>query len=223
MIRPIVHGTTLERDRVVPEEMRAPYESLLQRLALLGGTPSVLGVTSCASGEGVSTVAVSLAATAASFGHGPVLLIDANLERPAVHRRLGVKPCPGLAEILADRTRPASLQPSSVANLVVLAAGGTEDRPTCSWPIAALGEIFQMFKKEFVLIVVDLPPTAGAGYVTPLTAVMDGILLVVEAERICREVVHRQKELLAQANARLLGVVVNKQRRHIPAALDRFL
>src|SRR5437763_2361808 len=107
------------RDGVVPDELREHYRVLLQRLGWPGGgppdTPRALGVTSCRRGEGVSTVAACLAATAAASGQGPVLLVDADLARPAAHSLLGVSPAPGLSEALADRSVPPVVQPSPVA------------------------------------------------------------------------------------------------------------
>jgi Mrp family chromosome partitioning ATPase len=213
----------LDSHGIVPADLRSHCGKLIQRLAALGSIPGTLGITSCASGEGVSTVALSLAVTATDVGVGPVLLIDANWERPTAHRFLGVKPGPGLAEFLADPTLPPSIQPSPVANLSVLTAGSLDDRSMCAWPMTALGERWERLKTEYRLIVVDMAPSTEVGFAIPLALVLDGILLVVEADRVLGELVHAQKELLVRAGARLLGVVVNKQRNHIPAGLDRFL
>jgi Mrp family chromosome partitioning ATPase len=52
---------------------------------------------------------------------------------------------------------------------------------------------------------------------------LDGVLLVIAAEGTRREAVQREKDLLAQANARLLGAVLNKWRRYTPGWLQRYL
>ena len=83
-----------------------------------------LGITSCYRGEGVSTIAAHLAATAASWGEGRVLLVDCNLGRPAASRMLGVDPRPGLADYLHDGEGLAEgIQAAPVPNLFVLPAG----------------------------------------------------------------------------------------------------
>lgn len=209
------------------EELRAHYWPILDRLGLVGGSRAerakVIGVTSCQSGEGVSTVAVSLAVTAASFGQGSVLLIDANFDRPAAHRLLGVKASPGLAEVLANRSQSPAFQPSAVANLSILAAGAAEKCSVRALAASSFAELVAGLQKSFVLIVVDLPSIEVGGFTMQMASSLDGVLLVVEAERVHGEVARRRKELLAQADARLLGVVLNKQRRYVPASLERWM
>jgi Mrp family chromosome partitioning ATPase len=152
-----------------------------------------------------------------------VLLVDANLERPRAHRLLGVDPAPGLAEALADGTPAPYLQVSSVANLAVLAAGAAGARLARIWAAPALAEVFKTLRAEFSLIVVDMPPPDRASFVGRLASLLDGVLLVVEADCIRADVARRQKDLLARAKARLLGVVLTKQKQHIPTSLNRYL
>ncbi len=245
------------------------FRTLLGRLPWPGGAGQAplraLGVTGCAGGEGVSTVAVRLAAEAALTGREPVLLVDAHLAKPAVHRLLGVKPGPGLAEALREGAPLAEIvQPTRVARLSVLAAGG--DRPAGARPqsngsaavsaascgrdarapangraVASLRDfakvtadsgpltrepgiagLLEALKDEFALIVFDLPPADRDHPLADLTTRLDGLVLVVEAERTPRDAVRRAKERL-DGRTRLLGAVFNKQPRHTPAWLDRFL
>ncbi len=76
-------------DRQFPAEVRRYHEAILHRLDWPGNGSSdklrTLGVTSCSRGEGVSTLAAGLAATAAVLGDARVLLIDANFAAPAAH------------------------------------------------------------------------------------------------------------------------------------------
>jgi Mrp family chromosome partitioning ATPase len=208
------------------EEGPADYRGLLQRLAWPGGgppdTPRSLGVTGCARGSGVSTVAAGLAAAAAAFGLGPVLLVDANLVSPAAHRLLGVKQAPGLAEALADG-EPPNVQPSAVADLAVLAAGDAEARLARAWAAPALEGLLLSLKDEFSLVVVDLPPAGEAGFAARMAGLLDGVLLAVESEQVRPDEARLYKDLLGRANARLLGAVLTKHRPYIPPGLDRFL
>lgn len=208
------------------DEDRAHYLELLDRLGVAPGVlerPKVLGVTSCRSGEGVSTVAASLAVTAASSGHGPVLLVDANLERPTVYRLVGVKPAPGLAEALQGSPAEPILQPSAVPGLTVLAAGAVETRPARAVAATAFAQLLQSLKNDFALVVVDMAPADRGSMAIQLAAGLDGVLLVVEAERVRGEEIRQCKDALVRARASLLGVVLNKKRRHLPASLERWL
>jgi Mrp family chromosome partitioning ATPase len=227
MIRLEADAAALARDGLMSDELREHSAQLLRCLPWSSETPRresrALGVTACGGGAGVSTLAASLAETAASAEEGPVLLVDANLERPRAHRLLGVDPAPGLAEALADGTPAPYLQVSSVANLAVLAAGAAGARLARIWAAPALAEVFKTLRAEFSLIVVDMPPPDRASFVGRLASLLDGVLLVVEADCIRADVARRQKDLLARAKARLLGVVLTKQKQHIPTSLNRYL
>ncbi len=88
------------------------------------GVGYVLGVTGCARQTGVSTVASNLAIRAADHGLGPVLLVDANLRHPQLHRLIGAKPALGLADVLAGQTSLAdAAQATLVPGLQVLLHG----------------------------------------------------------------------------------------------------
>jgi Mrp family chromosome partitioning ATPase len=102
-----------------------------------------------------------------------------------------------------------------VADVAVLAAGGTGAGTARAWAAGALAKLLDGLKAEFALLVVDLPPADHAGFVPPLAGLLDGALLVVEAERTRGEAARRQKDLLAAAGARLLGAVLNKNRRFL--------
>jgi Mrp family chromosome partitioning ATPase len=180
----------------------------------------ILGLTSCDCGEGVSTVAAQLAGAAASAGLGRVLLVDANLARPAAHRFFGLGPRPGLVEVLLDGAVPADvIQASGLPSLSVLAAG----RLVQAQEALALGGALQALKPDFELVVVDLPECRSGPLAARLAAQLDGVLLVIEAEGPRPEAVEREKELLVQAGAPLLGAVLNKRRQYLPRWLERYL
>ena len=213
-----------ETARAADDPLGASVRGLLRRLLRPGtdtAPPHTLGLTGCSGGEGVSTVAARLAAAAAVAGPGPVLLADAHLARPAAHKLLSVSAAPGLADALRDGTPlPQLLQPSPVARLSVLAAGRADDDPVAVWDSPGLTGLLETLKEEFALIVWDLPPAAGRSPAAGLAALLDGLVLVVEAERTLRETARREKECL-NSQARLLGVVLNKRRTYAPGWLDR--
>lgn len=209
------------------EEMREHFRGLLQRLPWPGGADApalaLLGVTSCRGGEGVSTIAAQLAATAAASAQ-PVLLVDANLARPSVHATFALPPAPGLAEALLERARPGDLaQRTAVPGLSILAAGAAAGRLARACEAASLADVVDSLREGFGLVVFDLPALGAASFAARLAGLLDGVVLVVEAERTRREVVLREKETLARVNARLLGAILNRRRQHIPAWLYRML
>ena len=207
-----------------PDAPGASFQVLWQRLHWRNSEANAplrtLGLIGCAGGEGVSTVAVRLAVEAARTGREPVLLVDAHLRRPTVHRLLGVKTGPGLAEALRDGLPLGEiLQPTSVARLTVLAAGATDADPAFLEETPGLDGLLETLKDEFGLIVLDLPPAAQS---CATVGLLDGVILVAAAERTGLESVRREKERL-EAQTRLLGVVLNQERHYLPAWLDRLL
>lgn len=92
--------------------------------------PRVLFFTAAAGESGTTTVALNLAVTLAKETAGRVLIADANVGRPGVARMMGLKPAPGLVEVLSHQVPLAwAAQPSAVPNLQVLAAGGNPAAP----------------------------------------------------------------------------------------------
>jgi capsular exopolysaccharide synthesis family protein len=209
-------------------EVRAHYERLLHRLPWPGpasaGGPRTLGVSSCHGGEGVSTVAMHLAVTAASLGDYRVLLIDANFAEPCVPRMFGVRGRPGLAEALQNGDELSELlQPSGVDNLSLLVGGRPVGGHSRVFGAPALEGLVKELAGEFDLVVVDLPAADQSSAALQLAARLDGILLVVEAGRAPCDAAQRVIDLLARAGAHLLGVVLNKWQENVPAWLSRTL
>ncbi len=207
-------------------DVRHYYETLLCRLpwpAPASGRPlRTLGVTSCSSGEGVSTVAAHLALAAAGMGDGEVLLADANFVRPGLPRIFGARRRPGLSELLRDEcTLPEVLQSSSVPNLKLLAAGKPAGGIARSYDAAGLPVLLKELAADFGLVVIDLPAVGQTAAALRLAGALDGVLLVVEAERVHREVARRVCGLLRRAGAHPVGVALNKWRQRVPEWLDR--
>jgi Mrp family chromosome partitioning ATPase len=110
-----------------------------------------------------------------------------------------------------------------VPNLAILTSGAGDASPAQVWAAPQLPDVLKTLRAEFSLVVVDLPPPDQASFVSRFASLLDGILLVVEAERIRADAARRQKELLMRANARFLGAVLAKERQHIPTSLARLV
>jgi len=105
--------------RVLRDEVRAQ---------LPDPTPRVLMFTAASAEAGTTTVLLNLAVTIAREAAPRVLVIDANVTRPAAAQKFALKPAPGLVEVLAQQVPLAwAVQPTPVPNLQILPAGGTAD------------------------------------------------------------------------------------------------
>jgi polysaccharide biosynthesis transport protein len=202
--------------------------SLLHGLAWPGeravNAPRTLGITSYRQGEGVSTVAASLAAAAASWGDYRILLADANIAKPSAHECFGVPLYPGWANIQREGDDLAKIiQSTSIFNLSVLAAGIRDEQNTSDVITFESAGLVKELANGFDLAVFDLPPIDGSNDAARLAALLDGVVLVVEAEISHRDDVRRACEQLTRFGARPLGVVLNKFRQSIPEWLARAL
>lgn len=107
--------------RVLRDEVKAQFTD---------HAPRVLFFTAAAGESGTTTVALNLAITLAKETAGRVLIADANVGRPGVARMMGLKPAPGLVEVLGHQVPLAwAAQATPLPNLQVLAAGGNPAAP----------------------------------------------------------------------------------------------
>ena len=205
------------------------YQSLLCRLQSMdfgvGGEHRSVGLTSCARGEGVTTVASNLAVHAAHCTEARILIVDANLANPSLHKTFKLSATPGLADAIGGNITPEeSIQQSGLDNLSVVTSGIDEAlaaRPIL--PLDGVCPVFESFRTDFDLIIVDLPALDVPTNLSSLTSKLDGVLVVLAAEGISVKVAERQIRQTTENGTELLGVVFNKRRRHLPWWIDRII
>lgn len=217
---PHLHSLGDEQD--VPECFRTLLRNLPWPGSGLTRRLTTLGVTSFYRGEGVSTIAAQTALAAAAAGSYRVLLVDGNLAAPAVHRVFRQDLSPGLADVVLDHhPLPAAIRRTG-EHLAVLTAGCGEPARVYE-PAARWTSILNSLKQNFDLVVFDLPATSEANSAWHLFGMFDGVVLVVEHERVRWEAAYQKRQTLLRANANVLGVAFNKRTEHIPAWLYRTL
>jgi capsular exopolysaccharide synthesis family protein len=172
--------------------------------------PRLMAITSSAPGEGKSTIAVNLALTLAEQG-ARVLLIDADLRRPQVHRILGVERVPGLSDVLMGQVElEHAIVPSPVhPGLSVLPGGAATGSP------AELvgGDLFMNMvlglRDHYDTVLVDTSPVLAVTDAALIGTVADGTLVVVRANETDQGALSRAVEQLRRVNANLVGIVLN--------------
>jgi len=151
--------------------------------------------------------------------------VDANLYNPLVHRIFGVKLSPGLEDILDQgHSQAAIIQPSSVNNLDLLCAGrsDTADK-TRLFKSKTFFDLLNYWKNEYSFVVLDTPAVWDENFAVSLGSVVDGIILVIEAEKMRWEVAMRAKERLTKDGEKIIGGVLNKRRFYVPEWLYKTL
>ncbi len=206
--------------------IRDQWQHLVHELFLRRQGPEsvAIGLASATAGEGTSFVARHLAAELARISERRILLLEANVYRPAQARAHGVEPEPGLRRLLAGRDFPVRecLRETGVRHLWVLPGGsGSQAGGTPDWTF--LPKALADLRQEFRGVVVDLPPVNLTSDATLIAGWLDGLVLVAEADACSREVIQSAAERLRRANPNLLGAVLNKRRFVIPEAVYRRL
>jgi succinoglycan biosynthesis transport protein ExoP len=190
------------------EAFRALRTSIL--LSSAQRAPKVLIVSSPLAKEGKTTTSVNVAIVLAQR-NGRVLLIDADLRRPAVSKALGISAPTGLSELLTGNATFESclVQSPSVPNLFVLAAGSPPPYPAELLGSSAMLQLLQRCRKEFDHIVIDTPPVLAVTDAVLLSPEADGVVMVVRSGVTEKQALRRALEILAHVNAKVTGVVMN--------------
>jgi len=189
------------------------YRSLRSALLFLPTEeekPKVLLITSAMPGEGKSTVAANLARTLALSG-SRVLLVDGDLRKGRLHHLLGLQSEPGLAEVLNRTCDPGkAMQQDSLPNLTFMATGEKPaGNPGDLFLNSGLEQILNQWRQEFDYVVLDSSPLFAADDASCLAPKVDGTLFVVRSRHSSARAVREALELLAQRQARVLGVIFN--------------
>jgi capsular exopolysaccharide synthesis family protein len=209
---------------VQTKECQAIINHLLLADADSQQTNPVLAVTSCHTGEGVSSVAASVAISLANRTEGRILLVDANLKQPSIHKIFGVNRLPGLIDILSNgRLNAFAIKPSSIKNLDLLTSGNGELNLGLPFDAQPFADLLSLWRREYSFVIFDTPPLEEVTAGMRLTQLADGVILVVEADRTRWEVAQQAKEMLTKSQVNILGVVLNKRQFPIPKWLYRTL
>jgi capsular exopolysaccharide synthesis family protein len=166
---------------MVSESYNALRSSLLY--STRDGLPQLMLVTSAQASEGKSTTSYAIARGMALVGKRS-LIIDGDLRRPSIHHLSGVSNKVGLSDILVgEKTAEQAVVPGEVDNFFVLPSGPVPPSPAELLSSPRLLELFQTLRQRFDVIVIDSAPVLGLADSPGLSALADGVLLIIESNR----------------------------------------
>ena len=171
--------------------------------------PRTLLVTSAKGGEGKTTVAANLAVSLAQLGE-KVLLIDADLRRPSLHKFFGVANTSGLVNFLTGSPDWRSLlSQAAPIGLFVLPSGPVPPNPADLLSSEYMPVLIREATKEYKFVVLDSPPLLNLADSRVLATLVDGVILVVGGGITPRELVHRAYASAVDAGSHVLGATIN--------------
>lgn len=200
----------------VAECSRALLVSVLlgNRGAYEGRRPRIIVISSCASGEGRTTVATNLAVALAEANHR-VLLVDADFRTPRIHELFGIDNVYGISSILSDEQSCGSYSFEQlealerVPKLYVLPSGPQSQRNPGLLHSARVAELLQNARTSFDTIVIDTPPVLAFADARTLAKLSDGIVLVIRAGQTMPDEVAAAIQRFTEDGTVVLGTVVN--------------
>jgi|HubBroStandDraft_6_1064221.scaffolds.fasta_scaffold00402_5 succinoglycan biosynthesis transport protein ExoP len=200
--------TQIRPQSQMAESYRALRTSLL--LSNLGAPPKVIMVTSARPQEGKTTTSINTAIVLAQKGVR-VLLMDADLRRPSVHKTLGMGPRSGLSNVL---TGSATLQQTItispiLPNLFIMPAGTPPPNPAELLASANMRELITELRGMYDHIVIDTPPTLSVTDAVVLSPTADATILVIRSGQTTKQALRRARDILMQVNAHVAGVLLN--------------
>ena len=174
------------------------------------GLPQIMLVTSAQASEGKTTTSMAISSGFARMGRR-VLLIDADMRRPSLHTRMKISNEGGLSNLLtsADPLEQLVVR-SDQPNLTLLPAGPIPPSPTELLSTGRMEDILQNAARQFDVIVVDSPPILGLADAPMMSALVDGVIIVVEADRSRRGGLKAALRRLRAMRPVLLGTVLTK-------------
>jgi len=205
-------GLRLIRDISTFSPLMESYRSLRTNInfAAVGSEMRSIVVTSSVPAEGKSTTAANLAMAMALDGKR-VIIVDADLRRPSLHKLFRTDSSPGLTDVLVGTHEIEHVVRSSgVENVSVIPAGSPPPNPSELLGSARMVELIGRLQEVADVVLFDTPPTLAVADSVVLASRTDGVLLVIGYGETKKANSKKALDHLRRANARVLGTVLNR-------------
>jgi Mrp family chromosome partitioning ATPase len=202
--------------------VQRPGETTLEHfrriyLALLSGADEalpVIGVTSAIAREGRTTIATGVAAAMAADLDAPVVLLEADIESPGVHRILGIGEQPGICEYLRGEVELATVLRQVSDRFYVLPAGDAQGEPARLVRQLTDGDLRLRLQSSGALLVLDLPPVLTSSSGVLASTMADSLAFTVRAGQTTMPQVKDALGRLQEDAVR--GIVLNGAKPQLP-------
>lgn len=188
--------------------------------ALKGKDRRTVLFTSAVMSEGTTTIAVNYAKLIALQGSEKVLLCEMNARNPSLARLFSIDPEPGIGSVFSGNNTLSSVVRNLDAYNLSVATIGTMDLTDMQVNLSTrFPALLQEAFSAYTTIVFDAPAVSVASETAPMSAFVDGVVIVVEVGKTKREVVERSINVIHQQEGTVLGVILNRKKYYIPEFL----
>jgi capsular exopolysaccharide synthesis family protein len=168
----------------------------------------VITITSAVPKEGKSTVSANLALAIAQLGFR-VLLIDADMRHPSQHAVWELPNSLGLSNVIVEQIQLKTAIAQAMPNLYVLTSGLVPPNPLALLNSRRMASLIEDFSQTYDFVIIDTPPISAAADARILSAMTDGMLIVVQPKLVDSASAIAAQELLEQSGQNVLGMVIN--------------
>lgn len=166
-------------------------------------------MTSAGPAEGKTTTSINLGVTMAQAGNR-VLLIDTDLRKPRLHRAFGVSGETGVSSVLVETaTLDEAIKSTDVVGLDVLPCGPLPPNPAELFHTDKFKALLDQIGERYDRVLLDSPPIGAVTDAAILSKLVDGTLLVVQANKTTKDAVRRAVRALRDVDTNIVGVVLN--------------
>lgn len=170
--------------------------------------PKNILITSISAQEGKTATSVNLALVLAQSDH-KVLIVDADLRRPRIHKIFGIENATGLSSYLAGASDIEFFSVPNTANLHIIPSGPVPPNPSELISSNRMRELLSVLQEKFDFIIWDSPPLFTVAESLVLSKLLDGTIIVAKAGSTTYEDLNRGIKSIKDIEARILGVVIN--------------
>ena len=181
----------------------------LRYLMADGKQIKTLAVTSSTSAEGKSTISHNLGIVLAEFDLR-VLIVDADLRKPKLHKLAQIANKSGLSEIISQsQSWSDCIQSGAVDNLDLITAGATSPNPIALLNSQRMKQLVAEWSEAYDYVIIDTPPIGVIADAKSLAQEVDSMLFVTAIERASRKAISNSVEILQNSQCHIAGVVAN--------------
>jgi Mrp family chromosome partitioning ATPase len=211
---PILSSPSKLSESVMEEEIRL-YQNMMALISD-SGKKIIQFIGSC-EGEGTSTIVREFSRVSAVKFNKSVLLLDADRRHPSQHPFFGIKPDCGWEEVVQGNGHiDKALYQIGATSLFISPISKNVAPAQRIFDSSQMDLFWEKLRERFDLILIDSPPATLSADGLALSSKVDGIVLVVEAEKTRWPVAESVKDRINRSGGNILGVVLNKRRLYIP-------